>query len=80
MFTVQGQRSPFLDELMEDGLLTLTDVEGQSIEEKKCPRCGRGVMVRRVSRHGHFMACTRRPCNLIQDLRASPGGQPLRAH
>jgi DNA helicase-4 len=61
MFTVQGQTSVFLEELMADGFVRLTDTDGKRIHEQKCPVCKQGVMAERRSKHGPFMACTNYP-------------------
>lgn len=56
-FTVNGQPSQFLVELMKSGVLTIEAIEGQSAEP--CPKCGRGILVMRSGRYGEFMSCSR---------------------
>lgn len=64
MFTVQGQVSIFLDELVEGGWVTLTDTEGEPIQERRCPVCKQGVIIQRSGRYGQFLGCTNFPnCN-----------------
>ncbi|WP_238474329.1 topoisomerase DNA-binding C4 zinc finger domain-containing protein [Pseudomonas cavernicola] len=61
MFTVQGQTSEFLDELVEDGFVVITDIEGKPIQEQRCSVCKRGVLVERKSQYGTFLGCTNYP-------------------
>jgi DNA topoisomerase I len=36
---------------------------------KKCPKCGQGDLLERISRHGFFLGCSRYPeCDFIEDL------------
>jgi DNA topoisomerase-1 len=47
----------------------------------KCPKCGQGDLLERISRHGFFLGCSRYPdCDFIQDLSpelpAEAGGEP----
>ncbi|HKV23273.1 MAG TPA: type I DNA topoisomerase [Candidatus Acidoferrum sp.] len=36
---------------------------------KKCPKCGQGELLERISRHGFFLGCNRYPdCDFIEDL------------
>ena len=36
---------------------------------KKCPKCGEGELLERISRHGFFLGCNRYPdCDFIEDL------------
>ncbi|PTS71766.1 UvrD-helicase domain-containing protein, partial [Stenotrophomonas sp. HMWF023] len=37
MFTLQGKHSPFLDELVQDGVVEVTSVSGVAINEERCP-------------------------------------------
>jgi DNA topoisomerase-1 len=48
---------------------------------KKCPKCGQGELLERISRHGFFLGCSRYPdCDFIEDLSpelpAETGGEP----
>jgi DNA topoisomerase-1 len=48
---------------------------------KKCPKCGEGELLERISRHGFFLGCSRYPdCDFIEDLSpelpADTGGEP----
>ncbi len=37
--------------------------------EEKCPTCGQGMLLERISRHGFFMGCERYPeCDFTRDL------------
>lgn len=62
MFTVQGQTSVFLDELVEDGFVVITDTEGEPIQERRCSVCKQGVLVPRNGRFGPFFGCTNLSC------------------
>ena len=61
MFTVQGRRSPFLDELCRDGVLEVTNSDGEPISEQRCPACGTGVIVPRSGPYGQFHSCSGYP-------------------
>jgi DNA topoisomerase-1 len=37
--------------------------------DQKCEKCGQGMLLERISRHGFFLGCTRYPeCDFTQDL------------
>ncbi|KAF1016252.1 MAG: DNA helicase IV [Stenotrophomonas maltophilia] len=61
LFTVMGRRSPFLDELVADGAVQVTTLDGQAIHEQRCPACGTGVIVERTSQYGPFRSCSAYP-------------------
>jgi DNA helicase-4 len=61
MFTVQGQTSVFLDELVDDRLVVITDTDGEPIRQRRCPVCKRGMLVERTGRYGPFFGCTNYP-------------------
>ncbi len=61
MFTLQGKHSPFLDELVEDGVVEVTSVSGVAINEERCPVCKVGVFVERNGPHGAFRSCSSYP-------------------
>jgi DNA helicase-4 len=61
MFTVRGKSSVFLDELVADGSVIVTDTEGEPVRERRCPACKRGVLVQRTGRFGPFLGCTYYP-------------------
>lgn len=64
MFTVQGHASVFLDELVADGFVTITDVDGKPIQERRCSVCKQGIIVQRTGRYGPFFSCSNFPsCN-----------------
>ncbi len=58
MFTVRGQVSSFLDELVAGGSLTITDVDGKVIKEERCPACKKGVILWKPGRYGDFQSCS----------------------
>ncbi|WP_414495386.1 UvrD-helicase domain-containing protein [Stenotrophomonas maltophilia] len=61
MFTLLGKRSPFLDELVEDGAVKVTNLSGEAINEERCPVCKVGVFVDRNGPHGAFRSCSGYP-------------------
>lgn len=61
MFTVKGERSIFLDELVNDKVVTVTNLHGEKIEEQRCPACKRGVIVTRTGPYGEFQSCSNYP-------------------
>ena len=61
MLTVQGRNSPFLDELVADGAVQLTHLDGQAVDEKRCPACSTGVIVLRNGPYGPFHSCSGYP-------------------
>lgn len=62
MFAVRGQESPFLVELIKDGLVEVLD-SGAELEElpEVCPACGQGVLRPRTGRYGDFLGCSTFP-------------------
>ncbi|GAB7531535.1 hypothetical protein PS3A_39470 [Pseudomonas sp. 3A(2025)] len=79
LFTVQGMRSSFLNELVEDKTLVVTDIQGQAIHEARCPRCKRGVMVPRTSRYGDFMGCSGYPACEFKQAKRGAGSAAVAA-
>lgn len=66
ILTVVGKESPFVVELMADGLVTLVGEapeDGPSLGPSPipCPECGQGLLRSRTGRHGAFLGCTRFP-------------------
>ncbi|MEM5316525.1 UvrD-helicase domain-containing protein [Paraburkholderia sp. JHI869] len=61
MFTVMGEASPFLDELVADDAVKVVSPDGALIEEKRCPACKTGVIVQRHSEYGSFLGCSAFP-------------------
>lgn len=61
MSTVRGRHSPFLSELLKEGVVQLAGVTGESIEEEQCPVCKIGVFVDRVGPRGTFKSCSSYP-------------------
>ncbi|WP_309243376.1 3'-5' exonuclease [Caballeronia sp. CLC5] len=72
MFTVSGSRSSFLQELVDDGLVSITDSDGNAINEQHCPWCKQGVLVMRTGPYGEFRSCSNFPtCTYKPGKRAS---------
>ena len=61
MFTVRGIRSTFLNELVDDGAVTVTNIKGEAITERSCPVCKQGAIVSRTGPYGDFLACSNYP-------------------
>ncbi|WP_321947844.1 UvrD-helicase domain-containing protein [Paraburkholderia sp. J10-1] len=61
LLTVKGEASSFLDELVEDGAVTVESTTGDVIEEERCPACKIGVIVQRSGPYGPFEACSAYP-------------------
>lgn len=61
MFTVRGQCSTFLRELVEDGALRVTDTDGNAVKEQVCPACKQGVFIVRTGPYGEFQSCSNFP-------------------
>ncbi|CAD6543256.1 UvrD-helicase domain-containing protein [Paraburkholderia metrosideri] len=61
MFTVAGQRSSFLTELLSEGAVNVTSAREDEDAENTCPACGTGQIVTREGRYGPFLACSNFP-------------------
>jgi len=61
MFTVQGKKSSFLQELEKDGAVSTTNTDGEVIHEEECPACMQGVIVLKTGRYGKFHSCSNYP-------------------
>ena len=61
MLGVQGRNSPFLDELVADGAVRMTSLDGEPITEQRCPACGTGVIMQRSGPYGLFHSCSGYP-------------------
>ena len=77
MFTSRGQRSKFIDELIEEGVLSLTSVDGEEIQERSCPACKQGVILVKSSKNGLFEACSNFPICRFKPVKQRSG--PARA-
>ena len=61
LITAKGNESPFVLELLKDGLVTSRDVGGLPDSVRICPTCGEGSLVRRNGPYGEFFGCSRFP-------------------
>lgn len=61
LFTVKGMRSTFLDELVTDKAVMVTNLHGEEIEEQRCPACKQGVIIMRTGPFGEFKGCSNYP-------------------
>jgi DNA helicase-4 len=80
MFTARGLRSSFLSELVDDGAVVVTDVDGTEIEEEHCPACTQGVIVDRTGPHGDFQSCSNFPYCRYKPRQGRQGRAPGRVH
>jgi DNA helicase IV len=77
MFTARGQRSMFLRELVEDGILGITDTDGEAVKEEACPACKQGVLVLRTGPYGEFRSCSNFPVCSYKPRRRGVAPSPL---
>ncbi|WP_090430552.1 UvrD-helicase domain-containing protein [Ectopseudomonas guguanensis] len=61
MFTIQGQISVFLMELVKDGAVTVEVPDDTRLIRKKCPRCHVGEVVSKKGPWGSFQSCNNYP-------------------
>jgi DNA helicase-4 len=62
MFAVRGHESPFVVELVKDGLVTVEGDAGEPVAEPTvCPTCGTGTLVPRKGPYGDFLGCSTFP-------------------
>jgi len=46
--------------------------------DQKCEKCGQGMLLERISRHGFFLGCSRYPeCDFIRDLSPEAGSEEV---
>jgi DNA topoisomerase-1 len=46
--------------------------------DQKCEKCGEGILLERISRHGFFLGCSRYPeCDFIRDLAPEAGSEEV---
>lgn len=60
LIAVSGTESPFIAELIQDGLVTVRGDEAVT-PPRVCPRCSEGLLVERTGKYGQFCGCTRFP-------------------
>lgn len=61
MFTVRGERSVFLDELVTEKVVTITSTRGDAVKEQRCPVCKIGAIVTKSGTYGEFEGCSNFP-------------------
>ncbi|TSH96324.1 AAA family ATPase [Verticiella sediminum] len=61
LFTVKGERSRFLRELVSEHRLTVTMLHTDAQADTACPACGQGVIVTRTGAYGDFACCSNYP-------------------
>lgn len=82
MFTVRGHVSTFVDELISDGAVTVDDVNGEAVQEQRCPACKQGLISWKSGRYGEFQSCSNFPvCHYKPKAeRGSPKSKSSQAH
>lgn len=75
MFTVKGETSSFLNELIEDEALQVETASGQVIHEERCPACKTGVIVQKTGPYGVFQSCSSYPRCEYKPPRGGKGGR-----
>lgn len=78
MFTVRGQRSVFLNEIVNETGLAITDTDGTAIKEKSCPVCKQGAIITRNGQYGEFESCSNFPICRYKPPKHSFGGNDQR--
>jgi DNA helicase-4 len=61
LFTVDGNVSPFMAELVIDAKLELERMDGKKTTTKVCPTCKEGTLVGRPTKAPRFLGCSRYP-------------------
>jgi DNA helicase IV len=62
IITIAGRESPFVVELIQDGLVDEDQLTGsRSAPVRVCPTCGQGTLVKRSGPYGDFLGCSRFP-------------------
>lgn len=74
-YTVLGQPSQFLVELVKAEHLKIEPVDGEELEP--CPKCGNGVLQLRGGQFGSFYGCSRFPSCDFRRKASRDDGQPL---
>ncbi|MBI3406069.1 MAG: type I DNA topoisomerase [Acidobacteria bacterium] len=71
----------FWDRFVKDLELAKGEMESYKAgipTEETCPKCGKGKLLERISRHGFFFGCERYPdCDYIRDLSPEPGSEEV---
>ncbi|AOZ05842.1 UvrD-helicase domain-containing protein [Cupriavidus malaysiensis] len=80
MFTARGQCSSFLRELVQDGAVSITDTDGQVVQEEECPSCKRGVLVLRTGPYGEFRSCSNFPACKYKPRKRGNAPVPATTH
>jgi DNA helicase IV len=76
LFTVQGQCSSFLNELQDDGAVSVQSADGKPLKEAKCPACQQGALILRSGRYGEFLSCSNFPVCRYKPNRSSKRFRP----
>jgi DNA helicase IV len=80
MFTSRGQCSSFLRELEQDSAVSITDTDGQVVQEEECPSCKRGVLVLRNGPYGEFRSCSNFPACKYKPKKRGNAPVPATTH
>lgn len=77
LFTVDGNISPFVVELMKDTNLELDRIDGEKAKTRMCPApdCKTGILVKRKGPYSEFWGCNRFPkCRYSEKIAPKPHG------
>lgn len=77
ILTVAGKESPFVVEMLKDGLIQ--PASAGAAAPTACPACGQGLLVAREGKFGAFLACARFPACRHTQKRQSSGVSPTTA-
>lgn len=79
LITVKHSESAFVIELIKDLGLKFRGAQGEATDDRLCPVCEEGFMVRRKGPFGVFLGCSRYPrCKHKEQIAKHPTGQRLR--
>jgi DNA helicase-4 len=79
LFTIDGNVSPFMAELVIDAKLELERMDGKTTKTKVCPTCKEGTLVGRPAKAPRFLGCSRYPkCKHTENfpVKATVGKHP----
>ena len=70
LVTVEHKISPFVTELIMDFGLELQNRDGSTPEKREvCPRCGKGLLVKKKGKYGDFWSCNKFPaCRFSRNI------------
>jgi DNA helicase-4 len=74
LITQLGRESTFVLEVLRDHKIPTRNHHGETAAVAICPTCGKGTLVSRKGRYGHFFGCSTFPsCNFTKNAEAPEG-------